>query len=40
MRPVRIRHNSHDIGWQSSHSVELAGLTLQAKIASIEIWIP
>ena len=36
--PVRIRHSSHDFGWQSSHSVDLAGS--QAKMASIEIWIP
>ena len=36
--PVRIRHSSHDFGWQSSHSVDLAGW--QAKMASIEIWIP
>ena len=35
--PVRIRHSSHDFGWQSSHSVDLAGW--QAKMASIEIWI-
>ena len=38
MGPVRIRHSSHDFGWQSSHSVDLAGW--QAKLASIEIWIP
>ena len=38
MGPVRIRHHSHDFGWQSSHSVDLAGW--QAKMASIEIWIP
>ena len=25
MGPVRIRHSSHDFGWQSSHSVDLAG---------------
>ena len=36
--PVRIRHSSHDFGWQSSHSVDLAGW--QAKMASNEIWIP
>ena len=36
--PVRIRHSSHDFGWQSSHSVDLAGW--QANMASIEIWIP
>ena len=36
--PVRIRHSSHDFGWQSSHSVDLSGC--QAKMASIEIWIP
>ena len=38
MGPVRIRHSSHDLGWQPSHSVDLAGW--QAKMASIEIWIP
>ena len=38
MGPVRKRHSSHDFGWQSSHSVDLAGW--QAKMASIEIWIP
>ena len=38
MGPVRIRHSSHDFGWQSSQSVDLAGW--QAKMASIEIWIP
>ena len=38
MGPVRIRHSSHDFGWQSSHFVDLAGW--QAKLASIEIWIP
>ena len=38
MGPVRIRHSSHNFGWQSSHSVDLAGW--QAKMASIEIWIP
>ena len=38
MGPMRIRHSSHDFGWQSSHSVDLAGW--QAKMASIEIWIP
>ena len=38
MGPVRIRHSSHDLGSQSSHSVDLAGW--QAKLASIEIWIP
>ena len=37
MGPVRIRHRSHDFGWQSSHSVDRAGW--QAKMASIEIWI-
>ena len=36
--PVRIRHSSHAFGWQSSHSVDLAGW--QAKMASIDIWIP
>ena len=25
MGPVRIRHSSHDFGWQSSHSVDFAG---------------
>ena len=38
MGPVRIRHSSHDFGWQSSHSVDLTGW--QAKMASIEFWIP
>ena len=38
MGPVRIRHSSHNFGWQSSHSVDLAGW--QAKMASIKIWIP
>ena len=38
MGPVRVRHSSHDFGWQASHSVDLAGW--QAKMASIEIWIP
>ena len=38
MGPVRIRHSSHYFGWQSSHSVDLAGW--QAKMASDEIWIP
>ena len=38
MGPVRIRHCSHEFGWQSSHSVDLAGW--QAKMASIEVWIP
>ena len=32
MGDVRIRHSSHDFGWQSSHSVDLAGW--QAKMAS------
>ena len=32
---MRIRHTSHAFGWQSSHSVDLAGW--QAKMASIEI---
>ena len=31
-------HSSHDFGWQSSHSVDLAGW--QTKMAFIEIWIP
>ena len=35
MGPVRIRHSSDGLGWQSSHSVDLAGW--QAKMASIEI---
>ena len=34
MGPVRIRHSSHDFGWPSSHSVDLAGW--QAKMASIK----
>ena len=38
MVPVRIRHSSHHFATQSSHSVDLAGW--QAKIASIESWIP
>ena len=38
MGPVRIRHSSHHFGWQSSHSVDRAGW--QAKMASIEFWIP
>ena len=38
MGPVRIRHSSHDFGWQSSHSVDRAGW--QAKMDSIEIWMP
>ena len=38
MGPVRIRHSSHDFGWQSSHSVDLAGWL--AKMACIESWIP
>ena len=38
MGPVRIRHSSHDFGWQSSHSVDLAGW--QAKMASTQMWIP
>ena len=37
MGPVRIRHTSLEFGWQSSHSMDLAGW--QAKMASIEIWI-
>ena len=36
MGPVPICHSSHDFGWQSSHSVDLAGW--QAKMASIEIF--
>ena len=35
---LRIPHSWHDFGWQSSHSVDLAGW--QAKMASIETWIP
>ena len=38
MGPAWIRHCSHNFGWQSSHSVDLAGW--HAKMASIEIWIP
>ena len=38
VEPVRISHISHDFGWQSSHSVDLAGW--QAKMAVIEIWKP
>ena len=38
MWPVRIRHSSHDFGWQSSHFLDLAGW--QAKMAFIKIWIP
>ena len=34
MGPVRIRYSSHDLGWQSSHSVDLAGW--QAKLK----WLP
>ena len=30
--------SSHDFGWQSSQSVDLAGW--QTKMASIEIWVP
>ena len=29
MGPVRIRHSSHDFGWQSSHSVDLVGVASQ-----------
>ena len=36
--PVRIRHSSHDFTTQSSHVVDRAGW--QAKMASIEFWIP
>ena len=35
MGPVRIRHSSHSLGWQPSHSVDLTGL--QDKMATIEI---
>ena len=38
MGPVRVRHSSHHFATQPSHSVDLAGW--QAKMASIEIWIP
>ena len=38
MGPVRIRHRSYHFATQSSHSVDPAGW--QAKMASIEIWIP
>ena len=38
MGPVRTRYNTHNFGWQSSHSVDLVGW--QAKMATIEIWIP
>ena len=38
MGPVRIRHDSHEFATQSSHSVDRTGW--QAKMASIEIWIP
>ena len=38
MGPVQIHHNSHHFAIQFSHSVDLA--RWQAKMASIEIWIP
>ena len=38
MGHVRIRHSSHHFATQSSRSVDLAGW--QAKMASIEFWIP
>ena len=38
MGPVRIRHSIQEIATQSSHSVDRAGW--QAKMASIELWIP
>ena len=38
LRPVRIRHHSRHFATQSSHFVDRAGW--QAKMASIEIWIP
>ena len=38
MEPVRIRRSSHHFATQSSHLVDRAGL--QAKMASIEFWIP
>ena len=38
MGPGRMRHSSHDFGSQSGHSVDLP--CWQAKMASIEIWIP
>ena len=36
--PMRIHHSSHHFATQSSHSVDRAGW--QAKMASIEFWIP
>ena len=38
MGPVRIRHSSHDFGWHGSPVI--LWISLQAKMASIEIWIP
>ena len=38
MGPVRIHHSSHHFATQPSHSVDRAGW--QAKMASIEFWIP
>ena len=38
MGPVRIRYSSHDFTTQSTQSLDRAGW--QAKMASIEIWIP
>ena len=38
MGPVRIHHHSHHFATQSSHFVDRAGW--QAKMASIEFWIP
>ena len=37
--PVRTHHSSHDFGWQSSHSVDLAGWQAKMHMASIDIWI-
>ena len=38
MGPVHVRHSSHEVSTQPSHSVDRAGW--QAKMASIEFWIP
>ena len=38
MGPERIRHSSHHLATQSSHSVDRAGW--HAKMTSIEFWIP
>ena len=40
MGPVRIRHHSHHFATQPSHSVILNRVGWQAKMASIEFWIP